>query len=329
MKNNKVIFIFSSPLQFLFCSLIAEKMDADKDIYGFYYTYQKDFRNVFTKIIDVFDSKVVRINDVEHFKVNSLNPGDYVFFGNRYNNLECSLFKLVKTNTKNYFLYEEGFNTYLGHHFNNSTLNDTNLKLGIKNFVKTCLGKTPSHVKLNDFQKVYTTFKLEHLKDQTKWVKIDFLSKNQPIVLENSTCLFLSQTLVEDGFIDEGTYLTFMNKVLKELSKNYDIIFFKTHPRNDVSLMQRILNGNPKIKTLPEPYDTLPAEFFTKDFMVHLYGFTSSTLMYAASLFKTESFQCLDSLIELKSTKELRSFQSSAGPLLKKHGVKPYSPFTK
>lgn len=324
--ESKNIFIFSSPLQFLFACIISLNLKNKAVIEGYYYIYDKNFINVYSKILQFLKAPFDNIQILSNLDIDNLKEDDQIFLGNRFNKVEVDLYYKLKKHVKNIFLYEEGFNTYLRHHFNNNELSDYNIKTFIKNRVKLFIGKTPSLIPLNNFNKVYSTFPLDHLRNKSKWNKIEFLKQNHLNSKNNFSddCIFLSQTIVEDGFINKLEFLKFIELALSELAKKYTVIYFKPHPRNSNELIDKILKLNYKICFLPDHYQDLPAEFFLMENNIDTYGFSSSTLLYASSLFQIKTFQCLEELIRLYPSKKLNYFYSSVEPFFLKNNIEKF-----
>lgn len=323
--DNKNIFIFSSPLQFLFSCIISLNLKNVGIIEGYYYIYDRNFTEVYSKILMLLKAPFDSIKSLSSLDIDNLNEDDQIFLGNRYNKVEVDLYYKLNKHISNIFLYEEGFNIYLKHHFNNKELSDYNIKTLIKNRVKLFLGKTPSLIPLNNFNRVYSTFPLDHLRNKFKWNKIEFLKQNHFKSKKISNkCIFLSQTMVEDGYINELNFLKFIELVLNKLEKKYDVIYFKPHPRNCNDLIKKILKLRDKMDIFPEKYQDLPAEFFLMENNIDTYGFSSSTLLYASGLFKIKSFQCLEELHRLYPSQKLNSFLLSVKPFFHKKNIEKF-----
>lgn len=324
--NNKNIIIFSSPLQFLFGCIISLNLKNKGVTEGYYYIYEKDFSKVYSKILKYLKVPFDSIDLLSNLDIDSIQENHQIYLGNRFNSVEVDLYFNIKKHTNNIYLYEEGFNTYLKHHFNNKALSDYDVKTTIKNSFKLLLGKRPSLIPLRKFKKIYTTFPVDHLRNQSKWNKIEFLKQNHSDSKDilNDSCIFLSQTLVEDGFINEIDFLIFIDLVLLELAEKYNVIYFKPHPRNSDVLIDRILKSNDKICFIPEYYQDLPAELFLMNNNIDTYGFSSSTLLYASGLFQIKSFQCIEELIRLYPSKKLNEFYSSVKPFFLKNNIEKF-----
>nr|WP_315199388.1 polysialyltransferase family glycosyltransferase [uncultured Flavobacterium sp.] len=322
-----VFFIFSSPLQFLFSSLISQKLDKEFIIKGYYHNYGKDFSSFYSEISAYLSSPIRDINLFSSLDVNLVKADDFVFFSNRFNVKEIDFFIKVKKNTKNLFLYEEGLNTYIPHHYTEVRLSDNNFKTSIKNTLKKIAGKSPSLIKLNQFKSIYSTLPIEHLKDQSKSRRIEFLSSKNEFSNDFDSCLFLSQTLVEDGLVNEDLYVSFMKTVINKLSNVYETIYFKPHPRNTDCLINKIVSNNSKIKLLPAMYQNMPAEVYLTKNKLDLYSISSSTLIYGSSLLGINSFQCFDFLIKFQSfqsTAKLLDLRQSCELIFAKHQIKTF-----
>jgi hypothetical protein len=323
---KRTIFIFSSPLQFLFSGLISNTINKDSKIEAYYYSYGKDFYPTYSLMLNYVDTSINQINHIDNLRHESISNTDEVFIGNRYNIIEVALFYKLRNKTEKIYLYEEGFNIYIKHHFNNIKQSEFNIITNLKNTVKLLIGRTPSLIKLSKFRKVYTTFPLDHLRDQSKREKIIFLSKNRNTTKNyTNSCLFLSQTLVEDGFINDNSFLKFMNQAFKQLEEKYALIYFKPHPRNSEELISRVLQSNKKVSFLPDDYQQMPAELFLINNTIDVYGFSSSTLLYASGLFNINTYQCMNQLLECVHTPKLEDFYNSVVPLFKKYGIIEFS----
>lgn len=306
----------------MFSSLIALKLNKSHEIVGYYYHFQKDFSNIYKDISNYFNHSINNIQPLDNFDVLTINKNDSLFISNRYSFNEIAIFLKAKKRTNNLFLYEEGFNMYLPHHFNNPAKSEFNFRNRIKNEIKLHLGMPPNLLALNSFSKVFSTFPIENLKNKKKWNKIEFI---QPDIKEKSAinkCLFLSQSLVEDELVDKEKFILFAKNIFIKLSKKYDVIYFKAHPRNSQEIIDSILDGAVNVEFLPKEYNELPAEIFLASEQVDLVGFSSSTLMYASSLFNLKTFQCLGSLVNFSPNKKIEVYYRNVNMLFKTHNIK-------
>ncbi|KGL64357.1 alpha-2,8-polysialyltransferase family protein [Polaribacter sp. Hel1_85] len=320
MKKN--IFIFSSPLQFLFSSLTASQLEQNSYSIGYYYVYHKNFTNIYKMISDFLGDSMSIILPIEEMDVNDINFDDTVYFSNRYSSVEIELFYKCYDKTTNLNLYEEGFNTYLKHHFNNPKKSEYNTINNIKNFIKVKIrGKRPNLIKLEEFKNIYTTFKIDHLKNNTNWIPINFVNSNE-IQKSNDSCLFLSQSLVQDSLIDKNIFIDFLESYFSKIGLKYKTIYFKPHPRDDIEMINEIIRKNKNLKLLPEKDSDLPAEILLVKKPMDVIGFSSSTLIYANSLLKITSYECLSDLVKMNKTNyKIQSYYKSVKVLFNKHKI--------
>lgn len=295
-------FIFSSPLQFFFATLVANELGGK--CLGFYYFFGKDFTQEYVKISNVMDSKIHIVGDTSNIDFSGISPSDSFFLGNRFAPQEIEIFSKARKLKSQVNLYEEGTNTYLEHHFASSSLSDSSLSLRVKNLIKKVLNRKVTHIYLGEFDSIYTTFKFDN-KNVKNNIRIKLNSKasegNGGI---NRDCIFLSQSLTQDGFLSEEDYVNFVKSLLDFLLTKYSVVYFKQHPRDSIKVIQNILEDfGDRVSELPLDYNNLPVEIYLSEFShVDVYGFFTSTLMYHSSLFGGKSFQVLSLLVSMIDT---------------------------
>ena len=315
----------SSPLQFMFCCLIVQKWFRNRIVYAYYYKFNKDFTPLYEKISALLQVNNVKPMPLENFPTD-ISEKDKIFFGNRYNQNEILKYYENVSKTDKLYLYEEGFNTYLEHHFNNPKISDKNKILWLKNKIKLyILGAIPTHVYLGQFKKVFSTFKVGNLNNPEAWQQIDFIEQETDLEGRDGTCIFLLQSLCEDGLMSEKSFLTLVNSIIVQLTAIYDYIYIKPHPRNKSDIINRISSTSEKIMDIPELYADLPVELFLSKNRMDVIGFSSSTLMYSSSLFGFTTYHCMEEAIRYDNNNKILVLKDSVDQLFKIHNVKPLS----
>lgn len=270
------VIIFSSPIQFIF-ALVIKSMGSEENLVGYYYDYQKSFRREYYLISKQLDVNL-SINPISelnrNLKIKSL------YLTNRFNATEVGLAQQL--NFKELKLYEEGMNFYLDHAHYAPQLNDKNVILKFKNYIKKKIGKPPSHLYLRNFNDVYSMFPLEVNNNISLLQTFKHLLNLERI--SSSTvkkCIVLSQWYVPDGFVELDTYKKFLKNLFLSLSQ-YDEVYLKLHPREaSCDYIDLYEYGYRKINS---EFENLPVELFLSKQPMDIYGFWTSTLFYMSKL---------------------------------------------
>lgn len=320
------VFVFSSPLQFMFCCLVSKDLGVEC-CNGFYYNFGGSFRETYKRIADKLNQPYWRIKKYEPGEFDTfVKKSDIIYLGNRYGSTEMSIYsKYGKTNQMR--LYEEGFNTYLPHHFNNSSRSDSNNVLQIKNLVKRILGRLPSHIYLSEFDKVHTVFRVNNV-NGSKWMRLKcqnlfghkaLYDRNKE---NNSDCIILSQSLSEDGFAKTDIFIEYLEFLILDLLGKYETVYFKEHPRGKSTPYSRFKGLG--VLEIPESFRGLPVELFLTTKQVDVYGFFSSTLMYASSLMNKNCYEVFTDFSQKYPSKRLKDIEASNLELFGKHNIRSH-----
>jgi len=315
------IFLYSSPLQYLCAHLVIEKEKIQNSSIGVYYLYDKDFTHIF-KMIDKVMGRTIQTKPLSSFHPKVIN---HLFLTNRFSSHEIQFYTKHHNIIDQVSLYEEGANMYLPHFFLDKTINDSNLLLKLKNTIKKKLGKQVSHLPLTTFDSIYSIFDIPFIAKKTKNILIyNEFKKLQTIQNKNNFCLILSQWFVEHRYLTENEYITYIKNLSHSLKKTYNIVYFKPHPRDNNSMVNRIYNID-HIARLPSDYEDLPAELVIAKLNLDVFGFWTSTMFYVIEAWDINVYSLFEDLLSnYKKQDIINMYELDAKILLNKHHIPQY-----
>ena len=324
-SNTKKIFIFSSSLHYMFACLLAEELDGP--IEGYYYESMSNSLKKYEAIDKVLNFPLSKIPYQELMKKEISEPYE-LFFANRYHDYEVDIFNKLAKKAVSVNLYEEGFSMYLTHIPFNKLTNDDNIKLKIKNIVRSVLDRRQSHIYLNQIDNIYTILENVHKVKKNKVYYINkFYSLKEKTIetLGNKSCIILSQWFVEHNLIKEDDYISYISELIINLKKDYNTIYYKEHPRDSISMTNKILNKNSILKQLYYPFNEIPIELYLAKNSIDVYGFWSSAMFYAKKVFNTKIVSLFKDISKKFPSKNMESMYQDAKPKLDELYIEEYS----
>lgn len=336
MRN---IFVLNSPIQYLLARTISENFFKDDENIVLQYLDSGDFGLAFDEIDDLIGSGRMgpRYRYGQAGAVNLEIPFSRIFFSNRFNSTENKILVRMRPFATKVCAFEDGLALYLGHHFLDPRIRDGNWQIPLKNALKwplvklglVSLASIQRFFPFRLFDEVYSVFPdVPGVRADARKISIaDAFRKICRTTTERSSksCVILSQSLVVDGLVDDASYRTFLHSRMKELRESYSRIFYKPHPR-DPSEYGAILKTE-GAELLPERFARVPVELFLAAHPgIHIYGFWSTTLIYA-SIFDARSFSFGASLVaQAQSNKKLKRAWRQHQPVLARFDVLDYQP---
>lgn len=289
----------NSPLQYLLARTIAEHKFPADDNHLLQYIEGGDFGAVFAQID--------RIIGENHFatwrKWGEFDPGvEYsrLFLSNRYNPIECEIRKAMVGRFEKLCAFEDGFATYLKHSFRDPDVHDWSFKIFRRKWRETIRAKLDNvigtrkarldlivpYIPAYKFSAIYSV--LPHVPAYPFTVRRHAIREEFQATCagppakpkSGSQCVFLGQSLVADGLVNDEIYRTITRDALRTAIGRYETVFFKRHPREHCSIEAdaAALGCLP----LPEPFDVVPVELYlARNPGTDVIGFWSTTLIYA------------------------------------------------
>ena len=144
-------------------------------------------------------------------------------------------------------------------------------------FPKKCpIDEFPGAI-IRDLSPFVTTSQINELKQRANLSeKINWSPQNEG----QNSALFLSQSLVEDNLLKMEHQVDLTTRILEQLARQYERVFYKPHPRDLPEKTTAILSSVPFVQLFPEKL-SLPIEMmFSKDQIKACYGICSSALVY-------------------------------------------------
>lgn len=329
--NN--IFVVGSPQQYLFAKVISNALDGtsifiENDSAG-------RFKDTYNKIDIILDMPTIPIIDYNSIEINKMHT-NRIFISNRFNSIDIDIFLLLRENSKIMCIYEDGIAFYLPYAFFNNTLSDNNKILRFKNYSKYYLHAftsikryKPNFLPMTIFDEAHIAFPDSLKKYEGRVFDIlPYLKSHLHSPKSNRlrTCVFMSQCIVKDNLTTSQAYKNYVISNLCKIREHYDNVYYKPHPRDDNDLTTSILASS-GVDTLPSPYDQIPIEIFCGHFEnTDLYGFGTSALAYAATLFGSRSYTLIPSYLKAVPNQRLADLWSDVHGLLKPYGVIEYTP---
>lgn len=321
------LFVYSSPLHFLFATVIAKNMGGRS--IGLYTPFAKDFSSTFAQISKYtafsFDesydfSELMQLR--EKFEIRQ------IFLPNRFQYEAVCIFNTFKSSAK-INLYEEGAALYLSSLHVGHNISDQNRTLWVKNFLRSCFGLPKSHIYLNSFSNIYCMFPdmLPALSEKGQSLQplfSSFLSGLPKARESQKGILILSQWFVSENVLTEKEYIHYLCDISSRLG--YEQIFYKPHPRDSESLTQQLVNKH-DFKLLPAPFDEdLPIELFLiANPLIDIVGFWTSTLLYTQHLLPNNVFSIYSDFAQFfPNNMKLQSMYKKSSGLLEKFGICPF-----
>lgn len=329
--NN--IFVVGSPQQYLFARVISKFLDGPSIFIE--NNSAGRFKDVFNKIDLILNMPTVSIVDYNPIEINKMHT-NRIFIANRFNSIDIDIFLLLRKNSKIMCIYEDGIAFYLPYAFFNNTLSDNNKFLRFKNYSKYYLHAftfikrhKPNFLPMTIFDEAYIAFPdgLKNYEGQVFYI-LPYLKShlNSPKANRLRTCVFMSQCIVKDNLTTSHEYKNYVISTLGKLKEHYDNVYYKSHPRDDNDLTTSILASS-GVDTLPSPYDQIPIEIFCGHFEnTDLYGFGTSALAYASTLFGSRSYTLIPSYLKAAPNQRLADLWNDVHGLLKPYGVIEYTP---
>ena len=106
-----------------------------------------------------------------------------------------------------------------------------------------------------------------------------------------NAALFLSQSLTEDSFLNMEHEVALTQRILEQLSRRYERVFYKPHPRDSLEKTTAILSQQtPQVQRFPET-SPLPVEIMLAGNPIQAcYGICSSSLVYLPLFADTRTY---------------------------------------
>jgi len=316
------IFLFSSPLQYLFATLTARLVGGPAT--GYFYQYGRNFEDVY-EAMDHIAGHVLDRNDIA--QMDDPKAPFRLFIGNRFSNVEIDCFCRLRARSDEICLYEEGVNLYIDHFYLNKKLSDSNKINWLKNQIKRSIGKNPNQIYLREFSKIYSVFsKIPYRPNTVMHISLADemrkISKNKLEKTEKKEALLLSQWFVSHNLLNNNEYFNFIRDAVSYIAQGYDKVYFKAHPRDPDNVTERILAELPVLR-LPKDFESVPAELFlATNPSVDVFGFWTSAMFYSKHLYGSRSVSFFRALVErFADRSEIREMYKSVQPLLIEKGI--------
>lgn len=315
------IITFSSPLQYLFASLI-NKQNND-ELVGYYYQFHADFSTVFDEIDKILESKLTRYPIENIYNLDRI-PSE-IILSNRFSYEDIKIFEFFKQDKVKFSIYEEGTSFYIDHNYLNKNINDKNIIIKLKNLIKKLINKPSSHIYMKDIDKTYSIFgnpewmskKIEQELFCNEFNKL----KNKNKMNTKGNAIILSQWFVEHNILKEEEYIDFIGSVVNTLKNKYSIIYYKAHPRDNENMTQAIINKY-SLSILAEPYNILPVEIFIGKYDVDTYGFWTSAMFYVHRLWDIPTFSLFNKIISIHDKNiKLKEIYTTSKYLLNRYEI--------
>ena len=321
------IFVVSSPFQYMFATMIAKYLFPEEKNLAVYYEFQQNFGKVFKKI-SKFTNYELPVEDVSSF--NRIKETKRLFISNRYNPIEIRLAIQAKKLNIDVCLFEDGLNMYLPHQFANSSMNDFDKSLRIRNFFKQLFGGFPSHFYHSDIRCYYSfldelpveVVKGNHITLNEYFIK-EAVSESSTCLPDNS-CVILSQWFVRENYIREIDYMNYLRDLVVNLKKKYSHVYYKPHPRDYLTFNYWVYHEL-QTSVLPEDFNDIPVELLLLKTKMDIYGFGSASLIYAKHFLNSNSYTLISDINEKFHTKKLGEWCKVSLKLLKDHSIEEYS----
>lgn len=337
-EKSTSVYVFSSPLQYFLCRLIALEYPS-RVTKGIQYIELGDFSAVFQQIDNLMGPCPF---EMSQFSIGDKLPPeniDRLFLSNRFNQSEIEILLQVGSKAKELCAFEDGLSLYISHNFREASWNDQNTLLVAKNWAKEFVRNhtnfrnkniRPYYFSTKRYDSFFSIFPdIPGRRENSKLYSIKpvFQSLSDPDQGKfESTAIILSQSLVKDEFISSTDYIEAMIALIRDISTKHAKIIFKAHPRDDTKMIEAIMSQS-GCTELPEEYRKVPVELYlAKNRHVTTYGFWSSSLPYAAGGLGMNAFTFAPELVRLgKHSPSLPKTWKSMEQVLIRHGVKKYA----
>ncbi|WP_293104067.1 polysialyltransferase family glycosyltransferase [Moorena sp. SIOASIH] len=130
---------------------------------------------------------------------------------------------------------------------------------------------------IHDLSQFVTPSKINELKQRANLSEyIDWSGQDEG----KNSALFLSQSLAEDSLLKMEHQVDLTKRILEQLVRQYQLVFYKPHPRDSQAKTTAILSSVPTVQLFAEKV-SLPVEIVLEEGQIQAcYGIFSSALVY-------------------------------------------------
>ncbi|WP_064791776.1 polysialyltransferase family glycosyltransferase [Shewanella woodyi] len=262
----------------IFMNLLPDFTDFDVCVVTIPYNLNKKFNLISNNIINIHSPYIDRKKFLNPFSFRSVkqeaakirfDSNDVVIFLTEYDPVNQYIVFLAKEKGAKTILLEEGISTY----YNNIIL--PGKRGGVKTIIKSLYIKYIIGFHFIEVKKSggFLFLKLkDHYLDKLVLFRDISLNRNIEIEVVNSRspaysgldpkgCLFLNQPIYQ-SYLGKEEYLEAMTQIVSQLSNQFDVVYFKFHPRDTKPIKDKvgeILSHCSNFIIVPEEFDITEA----------------------------------------------------------------------